>query len=76
VNALAIIGTEMNYQLVFSQILLNGLMIEAGRILFKCAKEKKGSINKSFLNKYPDNSDGVLLDYNREKEKRKTPFLR
>jgi len=50
VNASFTIGTEMNYQLVFSQILLNEPMIEAGRILFRCVKEKKGKINTSFLN--------------------------
>jgi hypothetical protein len=76
VNASTIIGTEMNYPLVFSLILLNGLMIEVGRILFRCAKEKKSNINTSFLNKYPNDYDGVLFDYNREKEKHKTPFLR
>jgi len=66
----------MNYPLVFSLILLNGLMIEAERILFRCAKEKKGNINMSFLNKYPNDYDVVLFDYNRGKEKHKTPFLR
>lgn len=76
VNASATIGTEMNYPLVFSQILLNGPMIEAGRILFRYIKEKKGNINPSFLNKYPDDYDGILCVYKREKEKRKTLFLR
>lgn len=76
VNASATIGTEMNYPLVFSLILLNGLMTGAGRILFRCAKEKKDNSNTSFLNNYANDYDRVLLDYNTEKEKRKTPFFR
>jgi hypothetical protein len=76
VNASATIGTEMNYPLVFSLILLNGLMTGAGRILFRCAKEKKDNSNTSFLNYYANDYDCVLLDYNTEKEKRKTPFFR
>jgi hypothetical protein len=76
VNASATIGAEMNYPLVFSLILLNGLMTGAGRILFRCAKEKKDNSNTSFLTRCPDDYDSVLVDYSTEKEKPKTPFFR
>jgi hypothetical protein len=51
VNASVIIEIEMSFPHVFSQIRLNGPMIEAWRILFRCGRRKRGYIDRGCLKK-------------------------